>query len=92
MPPLSVWPGLLPLARHYSSRKYNAIDCLSFRINVTPLGKDCCLIVNSFENNYRAKKTCERCRGRGEHKEEGDKETKGDRATRRQGNGDISTF
>jgi hypothetical protein len=22
MPPLSVWPGLLPLARHYSSRKW----------------------------------------------------------------------
>jgi hypothetical protein len=49
MPPLSAWPGLLPLARHYSSRKCN-------KINVTTLGKDCCSIVNSFEKNYREKK------------------------------------
>src|SRR5215472_4177215 len=30
MPPLSPWPGLLPLARHYSSRKCNNIDSSSF--------------------------------------------------------------
>src|SRR2546422_7140724 len=35
----------------------NAITCLPFRINVTSLGKDCCLIVDSFEKNYREKKT-----------------------------------
>jgi hypothetical protein len=54
MPPLSVWPGHLPLARHYSFRKCNNIDS---SINVTSLGKDCCLIVDSFEKNYRDKKT-----------------------------------
>jgi hypothetical protein len=55
MPPLSVWPGLLPLARHYSSQKCNNINSSS--LNVTSLGKDCCLIVDSFEKNYREKKT-----------------------------------
>ena len=29
----------------------------AFRVNVTTLGKDCCPIVNSFEKNYRDKKT-----------------------------------
>jgi len=30
---------------------------LPLGINVTSLGKDCCLIVDSFEKNYREKKT-----------------------------------
>jgi len=34
----------------------NAITCLPFRINVTSFGKDCCLIVDSFEKNYREKR------------------------------------
>ena len=51
---VELWPGLLPLARHYSFRKCNNIDS---SINVTSLGKDCCLIVDSFEKNYRDKKT-----------------------------------
>ena len=50
MPPLSAWPGLLPLARHYSSRQCNNID-----VNVTTLGKDCCLIVDSFEKKLSGK-------------------------------------
>jgi hypothetical protein len=53
MPPLSVWPGLLPLARHYSSRKCS-------NMNISTLGKDCCLIVNSFEKKLSGKKTCSR--------------------------------
>jgi hypothetical protein len=57
MPPLSMWPGLLPLARHYSSRKCNKINSPSFKINITSLDKDCCLIVDSFEKNYREQKT-----------------------------------
>jgi hypothetical protein len=55
MPPLIVWPGLLPLARHYSSRKCNNIQWSFFGINVASFGNDCCLIVDSFEKNYREK-------------------------------------
>ena len=62
MPPLRVWPGLLPLARHYSSRKYNIVFLLG--INIISLRRNCCLIVDSFEKNYREKKT-----------RQGDKET-----------------
>ena len=52
MPPLSVWPGL------YLLRAITALEnAITFGINVTTLGKDCCLIVNSFEKNYRDKKT-----------------------------------
>src|SRR4030095_4130551 len=75
MPPLSVWPGHLPLARHYSFRKCNNIDS---SINVTSLGKDCCLIVDSFEKNYRDKKTRPGDRETGKR---GDKETR-DKETR----------
>jgi hypothetical protein len=54
MPPLNAWPALLPLARHYSSRKRNNIDASTFlKTNLTPLGRDCCLIVYGFEKNYR---------------------------------------
>ena len=73
MPPLRVWPGLLPLARHYSSRKYNIVFLLG--INIISLRRNCCLIVDSFEKNYREKKT-----------RQGDKETGRDREeTGRQG-------
>jgi len=74
MPPLRVWPGLLPLARHYSSRKCNNID-----VNVTTLGKDCCLIVDSFEKKLSGKKT-----------RLGDKET-GREGNGRQAHGDSFT-
>jgi hypothetical protein len=46
MPPLECGPAV------YLLRAITA-----FRINVTTLGKDYCLIVNSFEKNYRDKKT-----------------------------------
>jgi hypothetical protein len=71
MPPLRVWPGLLPLARHYSSRKFNIAFLLG--INIISLGRDYCLIVDSFKKNYRDKKTRQ-----GDKKEigrEGDGET-----------------
>src|SRR4029077_12208292 len=43
MPPLSVWPGLLPLARHYSSRKCNNLNYVFLlTIILTSLGRDCC--------------------------------------------------
>src|SRR4029077_6655687 len=47
MPPLECGPAV------YLLRAITA-----FRLNVTTPGKDCCLIVNSFEKNYRDKKTC----------------------------------
>ena len=77
MPPLRVWPGLLPLARHYSSRKYNIVFLLG--INIISLRRNCCLIVDSFEKNYREKKT-----------RQGDKETRNGRQGqgRRQGDRD----
>ena len=78
MPPLSVWPGLLPLARHYSSRKCNNINSSS--LNVTSLGKDCCLIVDSFEKNYRERKT-----------RQGDRETAETRRRADKGDGEIFT-
>jgi hypothetical protein len=31
-------------------------NAITFRINVTSLGKNCCPIVNSFEKNYRDKR------------------------------------
>jgi hypothetical protein len=72
-----VWPGLLPLARHYSSRKYNIVFLLG--INIISLRRNCCLIVDSFEKNYREKKT-----------RQGDKEPgrREDRETGRQGDRD----
>ena len=47
MPPLECGPAV------YLLRAITA-----FRLNVTTPGRDCCLIVNSFEKNYRDKKTC----------------------------------
>jgi hypothetical protein len=52
MPPLGYGPAF------YLLRAITALEnTLTFRLNVTTLGKDCCLIVNSFEKNYRDKKT-----------------------------------
>jgi hypothetical protein len=53
MPPLSVCGPAFYLLRAITAFE----NAITFRINVTSLGKDCCLIVNSFEKNYREKKT-----------------------------------
>ena len=48
MPPLVCGPAF------YLLRAITALEnAITFRINVTSLGKDCCPIVNSFEKNYR---------------------------------------
>ena len=72
MPPLRVWPGLLPLARHYSSRKFNIVFLLG--INIISLRRDCCLIVDSFEKNYREKRPDRETKDREERKR-GDRDT-----------------
>ena len=50
MPPLSACGPVFYLLRAITALE-NAIT-----INLTTLGKNCCLIVNSFEKNYREKR------------------------------------
>jgi hypothetical protein len=51
MPPLRVWPGLLTSCAPLQIRFVFLV-----RINVTSLGRDGCLIVDSFGKNYAEKK------------------------------------
>ena len=61
----------------YLLRAITALEnAITFRLNVTTPGRDCCLIVDSFEKNYREKKTRQGDKGTG---------TEGDGETRRQG-------
>src|SRR4030095_3986892 len=51
MPPLECGPAF------YLLRAITALEnAITFRINVTSLGKDCCPIVNSFEKKFILKK------------------------------------
>jgi hypothetical protein len=53
MPPLECGPAF------YLLRAITALEnAITFTLNVTTLGKDYCLIVNSFEKNYRERKSC----------------------------------
>ena len=70
MPPLECGPAV------YLLRAITALEnAITFRLNVTTPGKDCCLIVNSFEKNYREKKTGQGDKETGTEGDGADKET-----------------